>query len=63
VLPAVIDRYVRASRLKLELNVLSFVGDDSVRAGQMAGAAAEQGKLWDFADAFYARQGQETPAT
>lgn len=59
VLPTVIDRYVRTGKLKLELQVLSFLGDDSVRAAQMAGAAAEQDKLWNFAEAFFHAQGQE----
>jgi len=59
VLPTVIDRYVRTGKLKLELQVMTFVGEDSVRAGRMAGAAAEQDRLWDFADAFYLAQGQE----
>lgn len=59
VLPSVIDRYVRTGKLKLELHVLTFLGEDSVRAGQMAGAAAEQNRLWDFTDAFNTRQGAE----
>jgi protein-disulfide isomerase len=59
VLPTVIDRYVRTGKLKLELQVMTFLGEDSVRAGQMAGAAAEQDRLWDFTDAFFLAQGQE----
>jgi protein-disulfide isomerase len=59
VLPTVVDRYVRTGRLRLELHVLTFVGEDSVRAGAMAAAAARQDRLWPFADAFYASQGPE----
>jgi protein-disulfide isomerase len=59
VLPTVIEQYVRPGKLKLELGVLTFVGDDSVEAGQMAAAAAQQDRLWHFADAFYLAQGQE----
>jgi protein-disulfide isomerase len=59
VLPAIVDRYVRSGRLRLELHVLSFLGDDSVRAGAMAAAAAEQNRLWSFADGFYRSQGSE----
>jgi len=59
VLPSVVDRYVRPGRLRLELGVLTFLGEDSVRAGQMAAAAARQNRLWQFADAFYRRQGAE----
>jgi protein-disulfide isomerase len=59
VLPAIVDRYVRSGRLRLELHVLSFLGDDSVRAGAMAAAAAEQNRLWSFTDGFYRSQGSE----
>ena len=59
VLPTVVDRYVRSGRLRLKLHVLTFVGEDSVRAGAMAAAAAQQDKLWPFADAFYRSQGAE----
>ncbi len=59
VLPAVVDRYVRSGRLRLELHVLSFLGDDSVRAGSMAAAAARQDLLWPFTDGFYRSQGTE----
>jgi protein-disulfide isomerase len=59
VLPTVVDRYVRTGRLRLELHLLSFLGEDSVRAGAMAAAAAQQDRLWPFADAFYRHQGPE----
>jgi protein-disulfide isomerase len=59
VLPAVVDRYVRTGRLRLELHLLSFLGEDSVRAGAMAAAAAQQDRLWPFAEAFYRDQGRE----
>lgn len=59
VLPSVIDRYVRTNQLKLDLQVLTFLGEDSVEAGRMAGAAAEQDRLWNFAEAFFGSQGEE----
>jgi protein-disulfide isomerase len=59
VLPTVVDRYVRTGRVRLELQVLSFLGEDSVRAGQMASAAAQQDRLWTFTEAFYRSQGAE----
>jgi protein-disulfide isomerase len=59
VLPTVVDRYVRGGRLRLQLHVLAFLGEDSVRAGAMAAAAAQQNRLWPFADAFYRSQGAE----
>jgi protein-disulfide isomerase len=45
VLPAVVDRYVRTGRLRLELQLLAFLGDDSLRGGRMAAAAARQDRL------------------
>jgi protein-disulfide isomerase len=59
VLPAIVDRYVRTGRLRLELKVLAFLGDDSLRGGRMAAAAARQDRLWPFVDAFYRSQGPE----
>jgi|SRR5215218_9655775 len=59
VLPAVVDRYVRPGRVRLELRVLAFLGPDSVRAGRVAAAASAQNRLWSFADAFYRDQGAE----
>ncbi len=59
VLPAVIDRYVRTGRVRLELRTLAFIGADSVRAAQAAQAAAAQDRLWPFVDRFFARQEAE----
>jgi protein-disulfide isomerase len=59
VLPTLVDRYVRPGRLRLELQVLTFLGEDSVRGGVMAAAAARQDRFWPFADAFYRSQGPE----
>jgi protein-disulfide isomerase len=58
-LPTVIDRYVRSGKLKLQLNVLQFLGPDSEKAAEVAGGAALQNKLWQFTDVFYRNQGQE----
>lgn len=59
VLPTIIDRYVRPGKVKLELNLMTFVGEDSVKAGRMAAAATAQDRFWGFTDAFFAAQGQE----
>jgi protein-disulfide isomerase len=59
VLPTVVERYVRTGQLRLELQVLTFLGEDSLRGGAMAAAAAQQDRLWPFVDAFYRRQGAE----
>lgn len=59
VLPTIIDKYVRTGKLKLELNLLTFVGEDSVTAGKVAAATTAQDRFWGFTDAFFATQGQE----
>lgn len=58
-LPGVIKRYVRTGKVKLDLRVLSFLGDDSVEAGLVASGAARQDRLWQFVEEFYRDQGKE----
>jgi protein-disulfide isomerase len=61
--PTLVDRYVRTGRVKMELQLQHFVGDqngDSERAAQMGLAAAQQNKLWQLADLFYLNQRDET---
>ncbi len=58
-LPELVRRYVRTGEARLELRVLTFLGDDSLRAGRVAAAAAEQNRGWQFADLFFANQGRE----
>ena len=57
--PELVQRYVRTGKVKLEARTLHFIGPDSVRAAQVAAGAEQQGRLWPFIEAFYARQGQE----
>jgi protein-disulfide isomerase len=59
VLPTVIRDYVRPGRLKLDLQLMSFLGPDSVRAAKMAAAAGMQDRMWPFAELFYRNQGEE----
>ena len=54
-----IDRYVRTGKLKLDLRLLSFLGADSEQGAAAAAAAADQNKLWQFAELFYRNQGRE----
>jgi protein-disulfide isomerase len=58
-LPTLVDRYVRAGKLRLEFRNLAFIGPDSRTAAQAAAGAAAQNKLWPFIDLFYANQGEE----
>jgi protein-disulfide isomerase len=59
VLPSIVNRYVRNGKLKMEFRNVSFIGNDSLRAAQMAGAASLQNKLWQYVDLFYTNQGEE----
>jgi protein-disulfide isomerase len=58
-LPGVIDSYVRDGSLRLELRLLAFLGPDSVRARDVAHAAALQDRVWGFTERFYRNQGPE----
>jgi protein-disulfide isomerase len=58
-LPGLVDSYVRDGRLRLELRLLAFIGPDSVRARQVAHAAALQDRMWAFTDRFFRNQGAE----
>jgi protein-disulfide isomerase len=62
-LPTLLQRYVRTGKVKMVLQLQHFVGNqngDSERAARMAMAAAQQNKLWQFADLFYLNQGNES---
>lgn len=58
-LPPIVTDYVKPGDVQMELRLMTFLGDDSVTAGRFAQAAAEQNKLWQFAEAFFADQGEE----
>lgn len=58
-LPTLVSEYVRTGKLKMVFRNVAFIGDDSLRAAQMAGAAGLQNRLWEFIDVFYANQGTE----
>lgn len=55
----VIDQHVRPGDVRYELRIISFLGEDSGEAAEMAAAAAMQNKLYEFVEAFYANQGEE----
>ena len=58
-LPTVVDKYVRTGKLNYELRLVSILGNDSAKAAGAAAVAAKENKLYQFADLFYRRQGQE----
>jgi protein-disulfide isomerase len=62
--PSLVDRYVRTGKVKMVMQLQTFVGEsaapgDSQRAARMALAAGQQNKLWNFADVFYLNQQDE----
>jgi protein-disulfide isomerase len=57
--PAIVRRYVRTGRVRMELRLVGFLGPDSVRGGKALLAASLQDRLWHAAARFYAMQGQE----
>jgi len=59
VMPALVDRYVREHKLRMEFRNVAFIGNDSLTAAQTAAAAGMQNKLWQFVDLFYNNQGEE----
>jgi protein-disulfide isomerase len=59
VMPTVLRRFVRPGRLNMDMKVRAFLGPDSLKAAKVAGGAAQQSRLWPFADVFYSQQGEE----
>ena len=59
VFPEAVRKYVRTGKVKVQLRLLKFIGDDSVEAARMAHAAGQQSKLFQFVDLVYRNQGIE----
>jgi protein-disulfide isomerase len=59
VLPTVVRRYVRNGTLRLRMELLTFLGPDSLRIGQLAAAASLQDRAWQFTELAYENQGDE----
>jgi protein-disulfide isomerase len=59
VMPAVLREFVRPGKLNMDMKVRAFLGPDSLKAAKVAGGAAQQSRLWPFADVFYSQQGDE----
>jgi protein-disulfide isomerase len=58
-LPTVVDQFVRTGKLKLVYRGVEIIGPGSQPGLRAIYAAGEQNKLWNMADALYARQGVE----
>ncbi len=64
-MPTIIEKYVKTGKLRIELRLLHFVGEqqnpgDSEQAARFAVASAAQNKMWPFAQLFYFNQQDET---
>jgi protein-disulfide isomerase len=58
-LPDIVSEYVKTGQAKIVLQTLTFIGPDSERAARVAWSAAEQNKMFEFVENFYANQGEE----
>jgi protein-disulfide isomerase len=58
-LPAIIRRYVRTGKVRMELRLMTFLGEDSVRGAKALTAAGMQDRMWEAAARFYDVQGPE----
>jgi protein-disulfide isomerase len=58
-MPTIVRDYVRTRKVRYELRFRSFLGRDSVRAAGAAAYAANQNRMYQFADLFYRNQGAE----
>ena len=57
VFPMLVSRFVREVKLKVELRLTAFGGDDSERGRAAAIAAGEQGRMFDFVQVLLRNQG------
>ena len=57
VLPALVQSYVKAGKLRLEQRTIALGGPASLDAAAWAAAAARQNRLYEFADAYFRGQG------
>jgi protein-disulfide isomerase len=58
-LPEIVRRYVRTGKVRIEYRALAFIGSDSDAAREMALAAAQQDRFWQFAHLLFENQGGE----
>jgi protein-disulfide isomerase len=58
-MPAVVQKYVRTGKAKMELRLLTFIGPESVTAGRALEAAGLQNRMWTATDILYHNQGPE----
>jgi protein-disulfide isomerase len=57
--PKIVQKYIRTGKVRMELRLVGFLGDDSVRATKALEAAGLQHRMWDASARFYDVQGVE----
>jgi protein-disulfide isomerase len=57
--PAIVQKYVRTGKVRMELRLVDFLGKDSTRAARALLGAARQNRMWDASARFYDVQGTE----
>jgi protein-disulfide isomerase len=58
-MPALIQKYVRTGKAKMELRYMTFLGSDSLKAARVLEATGQKDQLWTASDILYRNQGQE----
>jgi protein-disulfide isomerase len=58
-LPGIVDDYVKPGDVKMELKLLAFIGPDSETGRGVAAGAAQQDRIWPFAENVYSHQKTE----
>lgn len=59
VLPTIVKKFVRPGKLRIQMEPWAFIGPDSIRGQAAEFAAAQQNKLFNFAEVLYDNQGEE----
>ena len=59
IMPTIVPRFVKPGKVRVIARPIAFIGEDSVRGRLAALAAAEQNRLFDFAQLLYFNQGSE----
>jgi protein-disulfide isomerase len=57
--PAIVQKYVRTGKVRMELRLVDFLGKDSTRASHALLGAGLQNRMWDASARFYDVQGAE----
>lgn len=58
-LPQIESKYINSGKVRLVFHHFQFIGEESIKAGEAAECAGEQGKFWEYYDTLFANQGGE----